>query len=105
VVLVLGQSLVSPTAFPGVAVGTAVAFASQVGAFWLFACMLFPEQRFIAYGLGMVIRLGAVAATGLLLVPMAALPAMPTLLSLVSVLFVTSVLEPVLFAVQPRLEG
>ena len=105
VVLLLGQSLTSPAGDVGVAVGVAVACASQIGAFWLFSCVLFPEQRFIAYGLGMVIRLGVVAMTGLLLVPLADLPAVPTLFSLFSVLFATSVLEPVLFAVQQRLEG
>ncbi|CAN5295274.1 hypothetical protein BH24GEM2_BH24GEM2_07890 [soil metagenome] len=104
-VLLLGRSLAGSAGHAGVAVGVAVACASQVGAFWLLACVLFPNQRMVAFGLGMLARMGVVAASALLLVPLAGLPAAATLLSLVSVLFVTSVLEPVLFAVQPRLEG
>lgn len=104
-VLLLGRTLSGSAGHVGVLVGVAVACASQVGAFWLLGCVLFPDQRLVAYGLGMLMRMGVVAAGALLLVPLAGLPAVATLLSLVSVLFVTSVLEPVLFAVQPRLEG
>ena len=95
VVLLVGRWLASPAGDSGVAAGVVLAVTTQLFASWIFADMLLPGQRFLAYGLGMLARFAAVAATALLVVPQSGLPAVPTLLALVSVFFVLAVLEPV----------
>ena len=94
-VLVVGRWLASPAGDPGVVAGVILALTSQLFASWMFAEVLLPGQRFLAYGIGMLTRFAVVAATALLVIPQAGLPAMPTLLALVSVFFVLAVLEPV----------
>ena len=99
-VFAVGRILAGPAGSGGVGLGVAIA-AVQVGASWLLAHVLFPRQRFLAYGLGMLLRLGLVAGTALVLVPVSGIAAAPTLFALVSVLCLLAVLEPVFFAVQP----
>ena len=94
-VLVVGRWLASPAGDPGVVPGVILALTTQLFASWMFAEVLLPGQRFLAYGLGMLIRFAVVAATALLVIPQTGIPAAPTLLALVSVFFVLAVLEPV----------
>ena len=95
VVLLVGRWLASPADDPGVAAGVVLAVTTQLFASWMFADVLLPGQRFLAYGLGMLTRFAVVAATALLVVPQSGLPVLPTLLAMVCVFFVLAVLEPV----------
>lgn len=96
-VLGAGRLLAGPEAAGGVAAAVGIAGAFQLLAFWL-ARALFGERRLLAYGVGMLGRFALVAFTAFLIVPRAGLPAAATLFALVSVLFPTTVLEPVLLA-------
>lgn len=95
VVLLVGLWVAGPMDDTGVTAGVLMACMTQLFATWLLADVLLPRQRFLAYGLGMLTRFGVVAATALLLVPRTGVPAVPTLLTLVSVFFVLAILEPV----------
>ena len=76
--------------------GTAIAFAVQVLGFWLLFVWMLPERHGLAHGLGAMMRLAAVALAALWLVPAIRLPAAPTLLTLVTVLFLTTLSEPII---------
>ena len=93
----------------GVWVGAAVALVVQVGAFWLLFVWALPERSVLAHGLGMVIRMVAVGVAALVWLPRAGLPAAPTLFSLVAVLFLTTLSEPLVLRIgssrQPRPAG
>lgn len=92
-----GVALSGAGAHEGVAVGVAVGCVFQL-LFLLVARVAFPGKQLAAYGVGMLGRLILVMASALVLVPAAGLPAGPTLFSLVTVLFATTVLEPVALA-------
>ncbi|HEX8361355.1 MAG TPA: hypothetical protein VF613_14675 [Longimicrobium sp.] len=87
----------APGARQGVAVGVALGCVFQL-LFLLIARVAFPGKQLAAYGVGMLGRLILVVASALVLVPASGLPAAPTLFSLVTVLFATTVLEPVALA-------
>jgi hypothetical protein len=76
--------------------GAAGAFAVQVLGFWLLFVWMLPERQGLAHGLGALIRLAVVALAALWVVPAAGLPAAPTLLTLVMVLFLTTLSEPII---------
>lgn len=82
--------------------GAAVGWAVQAALFALCVEWLFPGRLVPAYVMGMVSRLLLIAVAAWIWVPLAGLEAAPTLLSLVAVLFLTTVLEPVLFAAAER---
>ncbi|HEX8675034.1 MAG TPA: hypothetical protein VF710_24250 [Longimicrobium sp.] len=92
-----GVALAEPGARTGVAVGVAIACVFQLF-FLLVARVAFPGKQLAAYGVGMLGRLILVVAVALVLLPAAGLPAAPTLFSLVTVLFATTLLEPVALA-------
>ncbi|CAA9369189.1 MAG: hypothetical protein AVDCRST_MAG68-5316 [uncultured Gemmatimonadetes bacterium] len=92
-----GVALTGPGARTGVAAGVAVGCAFQL-LLLLIARVAFPGKHLAAYGVGMLGRLLLVVASALVLVPASGLPAAPTLFSLVTVLFATTVLEPVALA-------
>jgi len=92
-----GVALAGPGARGGVAVGVSIACAFQL-LFLLIARVAFPGKQLAAYGVGMLGRLILVVAAALLLLPATGLPAAPTLFSLVTVLFATTLLEPVALA-------
>jgi hypothetical protein len=96
-VLVAASALVAPGDRRGVLFGVAVAAAVQVVVFAA-AGAAFPRNRIAAFGIGMIARFAAVVAVGMVAVPRAGLPAGPTLLSMVTVLFATTLIEPVLQA-------
>jgi hypothetical protein len=56
------------------------------------------HNRLIAFGVGMLARFLLVAVAALVAVPALGLPMAPALLSMVTVLFATTLIEPVLFA-------
>lgn len=92
-----GVALAGPGARGGVAVGVAIACAFQL-VFLLVARVAFPGNQLAAYGVGLLGRLILVVAAAMVLVPATRLPAAPTLFSLVTVLFATTLLEPVALA-------
>lgn len=91
----------APDAIGAVATGVGVGCAVQL---LLMGAMqaAFPDQPLAAYGVGLMGRLIVVVAAALVLVPATGFPAAPTLLSLVSVLFATTLLEPVAHAAGRR---
>jgi hypothetical protein len=91
-----GVALAGAGAAKGVAVGVAVGCAFQL-LLLLIARVAFPGKQLAAYGVGMLGRLLLVVVSALL-VPATGLPAGPTLFSLVTVLFATTLLEPVALA-------
>jgi hypothetical protein len=62
------------------------------------------HNRLAAFGVGMLARFLLVALAALVAVPALKLPPAPVLLSLVTVLFATTLIEPVLFAAGARNE-
>jgi hypothetical protein len=96
-----GTAMVPPGQRGGVAAGVAVAAGVQLLLFALVAVAL-PESRLAAFGVGMLARMVLVVAAALVLVPATGLPPAPTLLSMVTVLFATTLAEPVLFAAGAR---
>lgn len=100
----LGSMMVAgPEERRGVLAGVAMGAGFQLLLFTATLVAL-PESRLAAFGVGMLGRLVLVIAAGLALVPATGLPAAPTLLSMVTVLFATTLVEPVLFAAGARNE-
>ncbi len=100
----LGTAMVgAPEERRGVLAGVAIGAGFQLLVFSATVVAL-PESRIAAFGVGMLARLVLVIAAGLALVPATGLPAAPTLLSMVTVLFATTLVEPVLFAAGARNE-
>ena len=97
VVWAAGSALVGPEGRPGVAAGAAMGGIWQLLVLAVVAVAL-PGNRMIAHGVGMLARLALVVAVGLVIVPAAGLPGAPTLLTLVTVLFATTLIEPVAFS-------
>ena len=93
----VGSALVGPEGRPGVAAGAAMGGAWQVLVLGVLAVAL-PGNRLLAHGVGMLARLALVVAAGVVIVPAAKLPLGPTLLTLVTVLFATTLIEPVAFS-------
>jgi hypothetical protein len=101
VVWVAGSAMVSPEGRVGVTVGVAL------GAVWqlLVLSVLAVTMRgnpLIAHGVGMLGRLAMLGVAALVLVPRAGLPAEPTLFAMVTVLFATTLIEPVAFSTGAR---
>lgn len=94
-VALFGISVVSASARGGVWAGAMVALACQTLLFWLFFVGIFRNQRLLAHLLGMFGRFFAFGVAALVWVPRAGLPAAPTLFSLVTVFFVTTLVESV----------
>lgn len=92
-----GITLVGPDGRGSLAAGvlTAVAFQLLVLAI---AAVAFPGNALAAYGVGMLGRLLLVIVSALVILPAARLQAEPFLYSLVTVLFATTLLEPVAMA-------
>jgi hypothetical protein len=86
----------------GVWWGAGMGFAAQLLGFWLLFVLLLPGRRALAHGLGMLTRFGLVAAVALVGLPMLGVAAAPTLLSLVTVLFVTTLAEPVVLQIATK---
>ena len=92
-----GSAMTDAAGRPGVLAGAAIATLFQLVVFTLTTALL-RSSRFAAFGVGMLARMLLVIVAALAIVPASGLPAAPTLFSLVTVLFATTLLEPVLFA-------
>ena len=99
-IALVGGSMVAAPGREGVWTGVGVAFAGQVGIFWLLFVGVFPTRRILAHMVGMMGRLLVFALTALVWVPRSGLPPAPTLFALVSFFFVTTLVESLF--VQPR---
>lgn len=97
----LGVGMAGPGDGAGVAAGAGLGCAFQLLSFRAMLA-LFPGRQVLAFGLGMLGRFALVALVALAGLPLAGLPAAPTLLSLVAVLFATTLLEPVFLAADTR---
>jgi hypothetical protein len=82
--------------------GAAAGLVAQLAIFWLLFVWLLPRRQALAHGLGMLARFGLVAAVALLGLPLLGLAPAPTLLSLVTVLFVTTLAEPVVLQIASK---
>ncbi|HEU4556468.1 MAG TPA: hypothetical protein VFS20_01420 [Longimicrobium sp.] len=97
VVWAAGLALAGPDGRRGVAAGAVMAAGWQALVLAVLAVAL-PGNRLIAHGVGMLARLAMVVAAGLVIVPATGLPPAPTLLTMVTVLFATTLIEPVAFS-------
>jgi hypothetical protein len=100
-VLGAGAAMVRPEERHAVVVGVALAAGWQAVVFLVTAVAL-GHNRLAAFGVGMLSRLLLVMAAALVAVPALGVPAAPMLLSLVTVLFLTTLIEPVVFAAGAR---
>lgn len=81
------------------AVWASLATAAIVQVVAVSVVLVMPRERlYLAWSIGAALRLATVVLYALLVVPAFALPAAPALLSLVAMLFVTTLLEPLLLA-------
>ncbi|HEX6368639.1 MAG TPA: hypothetical protein VF006_06895 [Longimicrobium sp.] len=101
VVYAIGLSLADPDGRGALATGvlTGVGFQLLV---LVIAAVVFPRNALAAYGVGMLGRLLLVIVAALVIVPAARLRPEPFLYSLVTVLFATTLLEPVVMAAGAR---
>ena len=97
-----GAAMVGEAGGDGVRWGAGVGFIAQVGKFWLLFVLLFPGRRALEHGLGMLVRFGLVAAVAFVGLPLLGWSPAPTLLSLVTVLFVTTLAEPVVLQIASK---
>ena len=100
-VYAVGLTLASPEDRGAMAVGVLAAVAFQLLVL-ASAAVAFPENALAAYGVGMLGRLLLVIVAALVIVPAAGLRPAPFLYSLVTVLFATTLLEPVAMAAGAR---
>lgn len=100
-VIVAGGPMAGPAGRGAVATGALLGGLFQAAAFLLLVT-LFPGKGAVVFGVGMLGRFAVVALAALVLVPVAGLAPAPTLLAMVSVLFGTSMLEPVFLAADKR---
>ena len=96
-----GMAMVAPEGRRGVTVGVVLGAAWQLLVLGVLG-MAMPGKPMIAHGVGMLGRLAMVAAAGLVLIPRAGLPPAPTLFAMVTVLFATTLIEPVAFSTGAR---
>jgi hypothetical protein len=92
-VALLGWRIAGDRSLIEVMGGSGVAVVVQVAIFWTLFVWAFPDRQGLAYGLGVAVRLGAVATMAFLGVARLGLEAAPTLLSMVTCLFASTVLE------------
>jgi predicted neutral ceramidase superfamily lipid hydrolase len=96
-----GLALAQPDARGDMATGVLVGVAFQLLVL-LIAAVAFPGNALAAYGVGMLGRLLLVIVAALVIIPAAGLAPAPFLYSLVTVLFATTLLEPVALAAGAR---
>jgi hypothetical protein len=97
-----GAAWVGEPGRAGVWWGAGVGFVAQVVGFWFLFVLLLPGRRVLAHGLGMLARFGLVAAVAFVGLPLLRVAAAPMLLSLVTVLFVTTLAEPVVLQIATK---
>lgn len=94
VILLIGVAVAGRGGEAGVWAGVILAYLFQVFAIGVMTG-LFPTHRFLVFGAGMVGRLAVMGFVAFILIPNTGVDALPTLVSLVSVFFATTLLEPV----------
>jgi hypothetical protein len=94
-VLLVASAVVRPEQRQAVMLGVALAAFWQALVFAVTAVAL-PHHRLAAFGMGMLSRFLLVVVAALVAVPLLEVPAAPALLSMVTVLFATTLIEPVL---------
>jgi hypothetical protein len=94
---VIGGLLVPTEAREAVWVGAVVAFGIQVVLFVGLFVVALSSQPLLAHLLGMLGRFVALVVLAFVWVPLADLPMAPLLFSAVSVLFLTTLMEPLIF--------
>jgi hypothetical protein len=100
-VLVIGAALVGSGDLSGVAAGSGVALVLQVLLFWIVGLMLFPGRPLVLFSVGALARLATIFAM-FKLAPLMGLPLAATLLTLVAVFLLTTLLEPLVFQLDPQ---
>jgi hypothetical protein len=100
-VALAGAGLAGPGGAAGVRVGAALGGLFQLLSFGTLHA-LFPGRQMLAFGVGMLGRFALVALVALVVLPLMGLPAAPTLFALVTVLFATTLLEPLFLAADTR---
>ena len=93
--LALGAAFGGPGDHRAIRVSAAVALAVQLVTFVVMT-LARPGSTFAAWGIGMLLRLGALAVMGFLGLRALALPATAAMISLVTFLFLTTLVEPLL---------
>lgn|GEM_PF-2752502 len=90
----LAAGIASDAGREGVVAGATTAVAFQLLVFWVFTG-IFADRPVVAFGLAALSRLLLVVVMALVVLPRSGWAVAPTLLTLVSVLFATTLLEPV----------
>lgn len=93
--------LVGPESRQAVWVGVLVALVFQLLLFVVLFVVALAKQPMLAYGLSMLGRFFVVASVALFWAPWLQLPAAPLLFSLVTVFFVTTLIEPLFLLGKP----
>jgi len=93
---VVGSWVAGPEASGAIWLGAGLAFLIQFVLFVVLFVIAFSSRPLLAHGLGMLGRFAAFGAVMLLWVPFAGVPAAPLLFSLVTVLFMTTLVEPLI---------
>jgi hypothetical protein len=94
----IGGWIAAPGDARAVWLGAGIAFLVQLVLFVAFFVFAFARQPLLAHGRGMLGRLLAVGVVALFGVPAAGVAAAPLLFSLVAVLFLTTLVEPLLIS-------
>jgi len=102
VVLSIGLLIAGPHAAAGVVAGATIALVFQVVVVGGLLTAAFANSRLVRFTLGMGGRMILLGVTALVLVPALALPSAATLFSLVSVLFLTTLSEPLVLRAEPE---
>lgn len=100
-VALAGAGLAGPRGATGVWVGAAIGGLFQVLSYGAVLALL-PGRQMLAFGVGMLGRFALVALVALVVLPLTGLPAATTLFALVTVLFATTLLEPLFLAADTR---
>jgi hypothetical protein len=96
VVGAIGGLIATPANRAAVWLGSGIGFVVQLVMFGVLFGVAFRSHPLLAHGLGMIGRFLAIAAVAFLWVPWAGVPAAPLLFSLVTVFFLTTLVEPLL---------
>ncbi|MDP9349194.1 MAG: hypothetical protein M3P24_08655 [Gemmatimonadota bacterium] len=100
-VALAGARFAGPGGAAGVRLGAALGGLFQLLSFAAML-VLFPGRQMLAFGLGMLGRFALVALVALMVLPLTGLAPAPTLFALVTVLFATTLLEPLFLAADTR---
>ncbi|CAN5664568.1 hypothetical protein BH23GEM6_BH23GEM6_20410 [soil metagenome] len=95
VILLIGLTVVSAGSRDAVLVGVGVAFAAQAIAYALLEGVFFTGKRVLVYSGGMLVRFAVVIWMLFAAEPLFGVALLPAVLSMLLVLFVTTLLEPV----------